>query len=262
MLGGCLFMNCLVRGKGLLASGKSDGMTTQLLDIMLCADAFGILKAIPLFASLSDNELTAIMERFSVRKYRKNDVILWQRETSDCMYIVLDGRLKAFRVSEEGVQTVLAVHRKGDFFGEMSLLDGRTSPANVAAMEDSVVAIIGRDAFVGMIYESHRIIDNLVYTLCSRLRAAWDRVHTVNVAGPERIKALFRVILGQHGAACDDGIWIDLRLSPEDLAKMTGLKNEAVKAILDAWVREGNIRSGGKKTLLTTRFLREQMGIE
>jgi CRP/FNR family transcriptional regulator len=241
--------------------GIGDGMTTVLLDMMSCAGTFDTLRAIPLFASLSDEELTAIMERFTIRKYRENDVILWQRETNDCMYIVLDGRVKAFRVSEEGVQTVLAIHGKGDFFGEMSLLDGRTSPANVAAMEDSVVALIRRDAFLGIIYENHRIIDNLVYTLCTRLRAAWDRVQMVNVAGPERIKALFQVILSQHSAACDDGVWIDLRLRPEHMAEMTGLKNEAVRAILDAWVKEGNIRCNGRKTLLTKRFLREQLGI-
>ncbi len=236
-------------------------MTTELLDIMSCADTFDTLRTIPLFESLSDEELTAVIERFTIRKYLKNDVILWQRETNDCMYIVLYGRVKAFRVSEEGVQTVLAIHGKGDFFGEMSLLDGRTSPANVAALEDSVVALVGREGFFGIVYENHRIIDNLVCTLCTRLRAAWDRVQMVNVAGPERVKALFRMVLGQHGAACDDGIWIDLRLRPEDLANMTGLKNEAVRAILDAWVKEGNIRFNGRKTLLTTRFLREQLGI-
>jgi CRP/FNR family transcriptional regulator len=236
-------------------------MTAGLVDMASRPDTLEIVRAIPLFASLSDDELTAIVERFTIKKYRKNDVILWQRETNDCMYVVLEGKVKAFRVSEEGVHTVLAIHGKGDFFGEMSLLDGRTSPATVSSMEDSVVALIGREAFLGIIYENHRIIDNLVYTLCSRLRTAWDRVQMVNVAGPERIKALFRVILNQHSAACDDGAWIDLHLSPEHMANMTGLKTEAVKAILDGWVKEGNIRCNGRKTLLTTRFLRDQLGI-
>ncbi|WP_333655993.1 Crp/Fnr family transcriptional regulator [Dissulfurispira sp.] len=47
----------------------------------------------------------------------------------------------------DGKEHILAVHKTGDFFGEMALLDGKTAPATVIAMEDTDILIMSRKDF-------------------------------------------------------------------------------------------------------------------
>ena len=70
---------------------------------------------------------------------------------------------------------ILAFHRSGESFGELSLIDQLASPATVCATEDSIVAIIARNDFLEMIHSHTKILHRLLLTLTSRLRASWQQ---------------------------------------------------------------------------------------
>ena len=61
-----------------------------------------------------------------IKKFRKNEVILHEENTSEYMYIILDGEAKVVQVTGEGKGIIVTMHRTGDFFGELSLIDGKT----------------------------------------------------------------------------------------------------------------------------------------
>ncbi|HKZ57656.1 MAG TPA: cyclic nucleotide-binding domain-containing protein, partial [Thermodesulfovibrionales bacterium] len=120
------------------------------------------LKNIQLFSSLTDDELHQIKDKLSLKRYKKHEVILFEEDTTEYMYIILNGKTKVIQTTEDGKEILLAMHHSGEFFGEMSLLDGKTSPATVVAMEDSSVAIISRQEFYSLIRAQKRILDNLL----------------------------------------------------------------------------------------------------
>lgn len=90
-------------------------MTEQLTDI-------GILRKIPIFSSLSDNELKRILEapENGIAEYGMKETIIKESEIGECMYIVLDGSVE---VSMRGMgrEISIATLRAGDFFGEQAL---------------------------------------------------------------------------------------------------------------------------------------------
>src|SRR5512136_607755 len=105
------------------------------------------IRRVPLFATLTDAEFSALEHIFLLRTYQKNQVIFLEEEAGHYMYIVLAGKVKVTKATANGKETILAIHRQGDFFGEMSLLDGKTAPATVSAMEDCKIVTITANDF-------------------------------------------------------------------------------------------------------------------
>ena len=83
------------------------------------------LKKIHLFSSLSDKEIEHLITKLIIKKFKKSETILYEEDTSEFMYIILLGKVKAVRMTEDGKEIILAVHQAGEFFGEMSLIDGK-----------------------------------------------------------------------------------------------------------------------------------------
>jgi len=208
------------------------------------------LKNIQLFSSLTDDELHQIKDKLSLKRYKKHEVILFEEDTTEYMYIILNGKTKVVQTTEDGKEILLAMHHSGEFFGEMSLLDGKTSPATVVAMEDSSVAIISRQEFYSLIRAQKRILDNLLLILCSRLRDSWEKIQLLNLKNAShRIKILFLMLSDRYGEKTAEGVTLNIKLTHQEIAEMTGMTRETVTRMIDKWQKDGEI------SVLKNRFI-------
>ncbi len=209
------------------------------------------LKNIQLFSSLTDEELHQMSTEMSIKKFKKNEAILYEEDTNKYMYVVLSGKVKAVHVNEEGKEIILAIHQSGDFFGEISLIDGKTVPAAVIATEDSTTAIISKKKFYAMLFINKKILQNLLQIFCSRLRESWDRVQLLNFKNAsQRIKMLFMMLCNSYGQGTNDGVTLKIKLTHQNIADMTGLTRETVTRIIDTWQKKGEL------TILKNKFIR------
>jgi CRP/FNR family transcriptional regulator len=133
-------------------------------------DARAYLKNILLFSSLTDEELQHIGDKVVFKKAKKNDVIMHEEDTNEFMYVILAWKVKVVRITEDGKEIILAIHRSRESFGGLSIIDNKTAPAMVLAAEKSIVAIISRKDFYSLIYTQGKVLDTLLQILCSRLR--------------------------------------------------------------------------------------------
>ncbi len=85
-----------------------------------------LLATVPIFSDLSAKVLDELLSRMTKRSYQKNNMILMEDEFGDTFFIIASGSIKITRVSEDGREVILAMLGEGEFFGEMSLLDGET----------------------------------------------------------------------------------------------------------------------------------------
>jgi CRP/FNR family cyclic AMP-dependent transcriptional regulator len=217
------------------------------------------MKQIQLFSSLTDDELQQIKDKLSLKRYKKHEVILFEEDTSEYMYIILNGRVKVVQTTEDGKEILLAMHHSGEFFGEMSLLDGKTSPATVVATEDSAVAIISRQEFSLLIKAQKKVLDNLVLILCSRLRDSWEKIQLLNLKNAsQRIKILFLMLSDRYGEKTAEGVTLNIKLTHQEIAEMTGMTRETVTRVIDRWQRDGEISVLKNKFIhLSSNFLNE-----
>ena len=87
-----------------------------------------LLKRVPLFEGLSDDELEALSDVALLRVFPKDRVVIMAEEEGDSLFVIHTGQVKVSIVSEDGREVILSILGEGNFFGEMALL--RSSEAN------------------------------------------------------------------------------------------------------------------------------------
>lgn len=210
-----------------------------------------LLKRIELLASLTDEELHLISSRFIIKKIKKGEVILHEEDTNNFMYMILSGKLKIVQTTGDGKEIILAIHQSGQFFGEISLIDGKTSPATVMAAEDSLIILVSRKDFHDLLTNHRKVLYNLLQIMCARLHNSWDKLKILTLRDPaERIRLLFFMLSLHNGEKMPEGTLLNTKLTHQNIADMTGLTRETVTRILNKW------QNSGKITVLGNKFIR------
>ena len=225
--------------------------------------AVDYLKHIDLFSSLTDDELSQISDKINIKYFKKSEIILYEQDTSRYMYMILKGQVKVFQTTKDGKEVFLALHKAGDFFGEMSLIDGKTSPATVIATEDSSIAIVSKNDFYTSINKEKKILINLLMILCSRLRESWETIQLLNLKNAsDRIKILFLMLSNKYGEKTPDGMTLNIKLTHQEIADMTGMTRETVTRVIDKLLREGEISILNSRLIqLNADFLQKDVNL-
>ncbi len=201
------------------------------------------LKKIALFSSLTTDELHKIQEKIVFKRFKKKEVILQEEQTSEFMYIIIDGEAKVVQTTDKGKEILITMHKSGDFFGELSLIDGKTAPAAVWATRDSVTAIISKKDFFSLLFAQSKVLESLLRILCERIRESMKKIQLLNFNNAsQRIKMLLLMLSENYGEKTEDGTVLNIRLIHQDIADMTGLTRETVTRILDKWQKSGEIK--------------------
>ncbi|MCX8030600.1 MAG: Crp/Fnr family transcriptional regulator [Thermodesulfovibrionales bacterium] len=210
-----------------------------------------ILKKIPFFGVLTDEELTELQKKILHKKFFKNEVVLLEEDTPHYLYIIYSGKVKVIKTTLDGKEQILAIHKKGDFFGEMSLLDNKTAPATVIAMEESHIGLLSKNNFENFFLRDNRLLNQIIFILCERLREAWMMLKVLGLKeADKKIRALLKIISFNYSVKDSRGTLITIRLSQKDLASYTSLSRETVSRILDKLESEGEIEFIDKKYIL------------
>jgi CRP/FNR family cyclic AMP-dependent transcriptional regulator len=215
-----------------------------------------MIRSVPLFSTLSDDEFNQLAHIFVARSYRKNQIIFLEEETGNYMYLVLSGKVKVAKSGIGGKETILAIHRAGDFFGEMSLLDGKTAPATVSAMEDAkIISLSGAD-FHKYLLHNEKVLLQIINVLCARLRQVWQTQSMSSSAAEARIRMGIYQLATRHGIRDSHGVIIDLKITHQELAEMVGTSRETVTRVLAQLRKKGIIEINQRRmTLLDTNAL-------
>ncbi len=209
------------------------------------------LKKISLFSSLTSDELRKIQGKIIIKNFKKNEIILHEEHTNEFMYIIVDGEAKVLQTTDAGKEIMITMHRTGDFFGELSLIDGKTAPAAVCATRDSVTAIISKNDFYSLIFDQNKVLLNLLQILSARLRESMKKIQLLNFNNAaQRVKMLFLMLSESYGEKSDEGTILKVKLIHQDIADMTGLSRETVTRVLDKWKKSGEIKILNSKFVL------------
>jgi len=219
-----------------------------------------VLRGIPFFAGLKEEESSELRRRILRRSFQRNEVILLEEQTSSYMYVVFSGAVKAVKIGRDGRENILAIHEAGDFFGEMALLDGETSPATVIAMEAAEVGLITKHDFDRYIAEHPAVLRAIVDLLCSRLRQAWATLKILTSGhAEERVRAMLGRIGGQCGVKAPEGVLIRTKLTHQDIAHCASVSRETVSRLMERFRRDGEIAIVGRRAILLKPSFFEKM---
>ena len=100
------------------------------------------LQSIPLFESLSKRDLTLLLNIIHSRSYLTGEYIFYQGDPGIGLYVIREGDVRIIRSDEEDNEIELATISKGDFFGELAMVDGEKRSASAVAKTDVRAAVI------------------------------------------------------------------------------------------------------------------------
>src|SRR6184192_2255459 len=126
-----------------------------------------VLQQIPLFATLSSEDLTQVAAMTRERHYERGDLILVEGDLGGALHYVYSGLVKVFKTSAAGKEQVLRLIATGHTFNDVPALDGGPNPASAAAMEPSVVYVIRRAELRHLIVTRPEVAEAVVQTLAS-----------------------------------------------------------------------------------------------
>jgi CRP/FNR family transcriptional regulator, cyclic AMP receptor protein len=109
----------------------------MLLKSMQHQEIVDALKAVTLFASLSQRFLQGIAKACTERTFESGDVIVKQGNPGIGLFVIVDGKVKIVKTNEKGDRLELATHGAGEVIGEMSVLDGANRSADVVAVDET-----------------------------------------------------------------------------------------------------------------------------
>jgi CRP-like cAMP-binding protein len=210
-----------------------------------------VLKFIPLFSELNETDLKEIIKLAVTQFYKKDNMILIEEEIGSTMFIILEGRVKISRISEEGREVILSILSEGDFFGEMSILDGQNRSANVVTLDDSKIMIVRREDFLQMLHDYPQIAINLLKELAHRLRRSDSQIKSLSLQNATGKVASTLLRIADDSGKIHMGQVEIPRLPPQqDLANMAGTSRETISRVLKALAKEGYLKKEGSRLII------------
>ena len=214
------------------------------------------LKQVELFSSLGTEDLLQVGSKIVVKQFKKNDTILFKGDTNNYIYIIFDGEVKVSQSTEDGKEVILFIHQTGEIFGETSLFDRGNSPALISATTDTLCAIISMKDLYSIMFNYNDILERLIHILSSRLCQSWELIQMLNSNNaPQRVKTLLMMLAKRYGRNAREETILNIRLTHQNIANMTGLTRETVTRVIDVWQRNGDISTKNKLIQLNPAFM-------
>lgn len=191
------------------------------------------IRRVILFKGITEKYLKQIVDDFSILHAAKNEVIIVQEDTSTDLYIILKGKVKVTLMSGEGEEYILTDLHVGDYFGEMSLIDGKPRCATVVAVEDSTFAVLKRERLIEALKRDPILALDLLSTLVHKLRKATEREEGLAFLDVrQRLIKLFGELIREEGKKAEDGFYKIGKRTQKELAIRIGASREATSQIL------------------------------
>ena len=218
------------------------------------------LRSVSIFSDLSDVELASIYKKMTPYSYSKAEFIVMEAMEGQQCYFITQGSVKITRSSKEGREVILAILTAGEFFGEMSLLDGETRSANVLTLEETKVLALNRNDFMASLEEYPRVSIQLLKELTIRLRKSDLQIASLTLSDAEkRIGLCILRLAGEQGTIRQGHVKIKKFPFQHDIANMAGTSRETVSRTLVLFEQNGLIQREGRQLTIVDymQFQRE-----
>jgi CRP/FNR family transcriptional regulator, cyclic AMP receptor protein len=224
--------------------------STPHLENFTDADA-RVAVSSPLLQELSEADTSVFRPYMHAITVQKGDRLFNEGDLGDCLYIVIDGKMKLTRTSQDGRESLVSVHGPGDMFGELSMFDPTYRTSSASAVTDARLGILAHEDLRAVLTTRPAVAMLLLKALAQRLR----RITQANTSliftdVPGRVARALLDLSDKFGVETEDGIRVDHDLTQEELAQLVGASRETVNKALADFASRGWIQLAAKSVLL------------
>jgi len=209
------------------------------------------LRQIGFFHDLKAADLATIAAAARHRPVERGAFFFHEGDPAGWLYVLAQGRVKLTQVTPEGQEVVMRMVAAGEMFGGIGVLGDTFYPVSAEAVEDCLALTWDSETMTLLLERYPRLALNALHVQAEHVRELQNRYRELATERVERrvARTLLR-LASQAGRQMPGGILLDMRLSREDLANMTGTTLYTVSRVLSRWEQEGLVKSRRERVLL------------
>lgn len=205
----------------------------------------------PLFQNLEPAICAEIIDAARPFQVASGEYYFHQGEPATSFYILVKGQVKLTQITPEGHQIIIKVLGSGDGMGIIVALSEMDYPVAAEVVEDSLSLGWNRQVIRELMLRYPQLTLNGMEMIARRFAALQNRLHEMATQRVEqRVARTLLQLVRQFGKKADVGVLIDMPLSRQDLAEMTGTNLYQTSRILSKWEQAGYVQTSRKRVIL------------
>ncbi|MBF0537500.1 MAG: Crp/Fnr family transcriptional regulator [Nitrospirae bacterium] len=213
------------------------------------------LKDVSFFKGLNDIEIEEIVPYLQHVSYKKREMVFSEGERSEWLYIVIEGKVKITKLSNDGKEIILEIIQVGELFGAVAVFKDFPYPANAVAMEPTRALKVSRKDLLKLLDRYPTLMLSLTSIIGDRMKESYEMLKSIALECVEsRIASLLLKLADKSTSVSDRGTVIDLRLTRQDIADMVGTTVETSIRTFSKFRKEGLISEHNGRIVITDRI--------
>lgn len=201
------------------------------------------VSLVPIFNHLPIDELHSIVSKSKMRVFERGEFIHHAGDASNQLFIIHQGKVKVYRLSEGGKEQLVRILEPGDFTGELALLCDSQHDSYAEAMEKSTICTIGRDDFHALLLKYPTISLHVMAELALRLGTSENQTAVIATTPVDERIGLYLASLSEQA----NSLSITLPMSRKHLASYLGTTPETISRRLTEfeeanWIAQSGLR--------------------
>ena len=197
------------------------------------------LQSAPVFKNAESGTLTGLAARCTLRKLSEGELLFYQDDPGEAVFIVRSGTIAIFLGSADGRELVINEMHPGDCFGEIALFTNASRSTSAMARQDSQLVVIPSDTFLEVVEDGPELMRRILKMTAQRLRVSSERESAL--AFLDASARIARVLLQLDETAAQPG---RIEITQEELSQHVGLTRQTVASTLGKWRRDGWVETG------------------
>ncbi len=228
--------------------------TSMEIDICRHCHNQGCARKVPIFSSLTNEEIADIIRITGHFDYSKGEFLCHEGEKASELFIVNEGKVKLSKFNRDGKEQILRILSNGSFFGEYYLLS-ESVPCNFSAIAvtDLKICTLGKAQMDKLLKVHPEIGLKLLKEVSTRL------IQTENLAGTlssqdtdSKVAYILLEMAEKYGVPSTEGIRIETPLNREEMANYAGVTRETMSRKLSSFEKTGMIKVTGHRIIIIT----------
>lgn len=201
-----------------------------------------MLKKTAIFCQLSELQLAEVLKIGKTKRYAKGATIFSQGQAAEGAYVIIEGKVKVYKLGSDGRQYILHIFGPGEIFAESAMFSGKTYPAFAQAVENCRLFYLSKIDFIDLIQKNSSMAINMLASQAARLRQFASKIEDLSLK--EVSARLAGYIIEQaeiSGRKIDKGLELKLPMNKSQLASYLGTISETLSRTLASFKNKGFI---------------------
>jgi len=209
------------------------------------------INKIPLFQGVSQSDITRLIQAAHRRQLSAGEFFFMQGDPAERMFVLLKGRVKLTLTGQDGQQALIRVITPVTLFALVAMTTSHNYLVTAQAAEDSQALYWTRLELMEHVLRIPQMAMNAMRIMAEQLHEIQERFRQVTTERVEqRLAHMLMRLAAQSGKKVEQGILIDLRLSRQDLAEMSGTTLYTASRMLSQWEKQELVLTGREKIII------------